>query len=154
MKAHQGRVFSISYPGNWQVAEAQQGVNLAIGNQAGVRQSQQGGIEVSYGVLVEAAPIQRTPVNLEQETGALLQKFQQQGLKDTGQGKRLTVGGQPALLNIMTSQSSFDGQREIDAILTTARPEGLLYFVFIAPESDYRNAQQIFDAMIQSIRFR
>jgi len=35
-----------------------------------------------------------------------------------------------------------------------ARPEGLLFFVFVAPERDFQNSDNTFQAMLNSVRIR
>jgi hypothetical protein len=46
------------------------------------------------------------------------------------------------------------GGTESDYLLTVARPEGLLYMVFIAPQSEMTSLQGTFQRMLESIRFR
>jgi beta-barrel assembly-enhancing protease len=149
---YRGQFFAISYPQNWQVFEGRN-ANLTIASRAGVMQRGDGGADVAYGVMTDLMQTQRA-VDLETDTQNLLRTFQQNssGLKrGSDPERRLQVDGQPALLNILYSQSAY-GQREVDAVLTVARPDGLLYFIFVAPESDYPRAQPVFDQMIQSIR--
>ncbi len=38
-------------------------------------------------------------------------------------------------------------------LVTVARPEGLFYAIFIAPESEFDSVQKIFEEMLRSVRF-
>jgi hypothetical protein len=64
----------------------------------------------------------------------------------------LRVGGEQALSTMMSNDSPLGG-RERDWLVTVLRPEGLVYFVFVAPEKDYRDYQRTFEDMLNSIRF-
>jgi hypothetical protein len=53
----------------------------------------------------------------------------------------------------MSSQSPYRGETEHDTLVTIARPEGLLYLIFIAPARDAQALQGTFDNMVRSLRF-
>ncbi len=61
--------------------------------------------------------------------------------------------GSAGAVATLASESPFGGT-EKDVILTVARPEGLFYMVFIAPNQDFDQFQGAFDQMMRSIRFR
>ncbi len=50
-------------------------------------------------------------------------------------------------------QSPIGGEREVNWIATTFRPEGLWYIVFIAPERDFAVWEPAFRQMLDSVRF-
>ena len=62
------------------------------------------------------------------------------------------VGGQNALLTEMVNQSALGG-REINWLVTVLRPEGLSYFAFVAPETEFADYRPTFERIIRSIRF-
>ena len=67
--------------------------------------------------------------------------------------RRIEVAGQPALLSTLNSRSPFAGGQEVDVLATVARPEGLFYVVFIAPQSLFDRVQPTFEDVLRSIRF-
>ena len=65
---------------------------------------------------------------------------------------RIRVGGKSALSKILTNDSPLGG-RETDWLVTVLRPEGLLYFVFVAPEQEFADYQNAFQQILNSVRF-
>jgi hypothetical protein len=70
--------------------------------------------------------------------------------KDNG---TIRVGGQSALSILFTNDSPLGG-REGDWLITVLRPEGLVYFIFVAPEQEFDNYQRAFEQILGSVRFR
>ena len=70
-----------------------------------------------------------------------------------GEQRSLTVNGYSALVTTLNTSSPFQGETEIDQLVTVLRPEGLWYLVFISPQSESRDIQPIFDQMLRSVRF-
>lgn len=68
--------------------------------------------------------------------------------------RRMKVDGNPALITMLTSRSPLNGQEETDALLTIGRPEGLFYIAFIAPSSEFRNVESVFNQIVGSVGFR
>ena len=53
----------------------------------------------------------------------------------------------------MAAASPYRGEQELDALVTIARPKGLFYVIFIAPESEFDHIQGTFEEVLRSIRF-
>ena len=87
------------------------------------------------------------------DTTALIKQLQASQVKQTANSKSVKVAGQAALLTAMESTSPLQGQREVDMLLTVARPEALFYVVFIAPQSEWAGVQPAFDAVVASLSF-
>ena len=125
--------------------------------QDGLVQLQGGGGAIARGVIVSAASgQQRQSVDLERDTKQLIEQLKQSNptMQVSGrQPRQLTVDGSPALLTTVFSQSPFQGQSEVDLLLTVARPNGLYYMVFIAPQGEFRQYQPTFEAILRSVRF-
>jgi hypothetical protein len=49
--------------------------------------------------------------------------------------------------------SPLAGESEVNWIVTSLRPEGLWYVVFIAPQSDFQSWQPAFQRMLNTVRF-
>ena len=69
---------------------------------------------------------------------------------DRGQ---IRVDGQPALSRIFINNSPLSG-REMDWMVTVLRPEGLVYFIFVAPEQEFGDYQRAFEEILDSVRFK
>ena len=65
---------------------------------------------------------------------------------------RIRLSGEPALATTLINPSPLGGN-EIDYLITVLRPEGLAYFVFVAPEKEFADYQRTFQDMTNSIRF-
>jgi len=44
--------------------------------------------------------------------------------------------------------------REMDWMVTVLRPEGLVYFIFVAPEQEFGDYQRAFEEILDSVRFK
>ncbi|HWQ52445.1 MAG TPA: M48 family metallopeptidase [Bryobacteraceae bacterium] len=151
-----GRSFSISYPGNWEAFGGQQSNSVTIAPRQGIVQAANGGVSVGYGtVLSYYVPDGVRTVDLRRETGDLVNQLRAQnpGTRVASSGsRRVRVGGADGLITMLEGQSPYGGQ-ETNALLTVARPEGLFYMVFVAPQRDFNQLESTFSQMIQSIRF-
>ena len=93
-------------------------------------------------------------VDLEQDTAAVIRELQQQNTQMTVDSRReTTVDGHRAIITTLNAQSPYENEREVDALVTVARPEGLFYLVFIAPGSEFQSTQAAFSRVLGSIRF-
>jgi len=149
--AYRAKTFEVSYPQAWKVAANPEAEGALMAPQEGV--TQQGAI--GYGVLVAVEPYKNRNPSLETETQALIQGMQQQQqMQVNQQPQKRTVGGQPAYLTMMSSQSPLqNGGKELDLLVTVARPNGLWYMVLICPESVWSRDQKTFESIVASVRF-
>jgi len=95
-------------------------------------------------------------VNLNRDTQRLVDQLRQgnPSIKPVSNRPRtMRVDGSRALLTTLVSDSPFPKESEIDMLLTVARPEGLNFIVFIAPQSEYRQHQPVFEKILKSVRF-
>jgi len=67
--------------------------------------------------------------------------------------REVTFGGKSAIVTTLYSDSIFQGQTEVDLLVTVAHPNGILYIVLVAPESEGQYANRTFDEMLQSMQF-
>ncbi len=93
-------------------------------------------------------------MNLKEATQELIQHMhgQNPSLRASSGAKKVKVDGYSGMITDLSSNSPF-GSTERDVLLTVARPEGLFYMVFIAPENQFGQLQGDFDEMLRSIRF-
>jgi hypothetical protein len=65
----------------------------------------------------------------------------------------LTVGGSPALMTRLSSDSPYQEQRETDVVLTIDRGANLAVFILVAPSAQYQSLEASFKKVSQSVRF-
>lgn len=150
---YRSRGMAFEYPANWEVFQNQQSSEVTIASREGILESN-GNAEIAYGAIVGMQP--KASGDLARDTDAFLQQLTQsnRGMSRSNQApQRVNVAGSPAVLTLMNNASAFQGQREVNAILTIEHPQGLFYMIFISPESEYPRAQPSFERMIQSLQF-
>jgi Zn-dependent protease with chaperone function len=155
LQQYQGKDFRLSYPANWQVSASQNSGSVTIAPPSGVQQTQNGA-NVGYGVIVAYHKPRTANASLWQATDELVSQLRSAdpGMRAAPDMPReIKVGGKPAIFTTLYSPSVFQGQTELDRIVTVSHPNGLLYMVFIAPESERQYVDRVFDQMLQSIRF-
>jgi Zn-dependent protease with chaperone function len=152
-RQHQGTDFVLNYPDNWEVFADPNAHSATIAPRATLVQNQQGQVEIGYGMMTAYYFPQDNKGNLQRDTTALIKQLQASQAKQTANSKSVKVGGQAALLTPMESPSPYQGKREIDMLLTVARPEALFYIVFVAPDSDWAATQKTFDDVVASLAF-
>jgi hypothetical protein len=147
----------MSYPDNWEVFGDQNSNAFTIAPRAGLAKDSSGRVQVGHGMMASYyIPQGRDRVDLNQDTNGLLQQLRQSnpGLElDNKAPRRIKIDGQDALVTAMYSQSPYKGETEHDTLVTVARPDGLLYLIFIAPAKDEQSLQGTFDQMVRSLRF-
>jgi Zn-dependent protease with chaperone function len=148
--------YSMVYPENWQAFGEQGASSVTLAPREGIVQSRGGGAAIGYGALVNLyQPRDGQRLNLQHHTHDLVNQLQASnpGMRVEGDSRRIRVGSQNGLVTTLRSDSPFRGG-EVDLLVTTIRPEGLFYIVFIAPDSEFQQAEPVFNQMLRSVRFR
>ncbi|PYU84491.1 MAG: hypothetical protein DMG50_04475 [Acidobacteria bacterium] len=91
---------------------------------------------------------------LNRATSQVIQNLQESNpnMKITRQGERLRLNGQPGISTFLSNVSPAGGQ-ETHWLVTVLRPEGLVYFVCLAPQSAYDNYDKTFSSILDTVRF-
>jgi hypothetical protein len=148
----------IASPDNWQVmAPSQKGDNVRIAPQAGVA-----GDAIGYGVVLNGVRPQNGDLDLDQLTSALVQDMVKAGggLKTVGSTQTINVAGSEGRSVTMESTSPFPDahgkpQKERDWLVTLPRGDGsMIYFVFVAPQSQFDQFRPTYDAMLNSVKLQ
>jgi hypothetical protein len=150
---YRSRSFEISFPQDWKIYGNPDVDDVTIAPDQGIKQTQQG-VAIGLGIIAHLEQTQGRP-DLDRDTQALVQKLTKgdPNLKRSGDGaQRRTVDGQPALLTMLVSPSALERGDELDLLVTTARPNGILYFILICPRSQWNQAEQTFESIVSSIR--
>ena len=150
---------SIRYPDNWQVHGQDTGT-VTIVPQQGIISGQGGDYPtIAYGAMssiFETSQQSGRQSTLSAATDQLIAQLQQSNPHlhvVAGSSRTLRVDGQPAYSVTALGQSPIGSEAEMDWIVTTFRPEGLWYIVFVAPEQSWNLYSPAFQQMLNSIRF-
>jgi Zn-dependent protease with chaperone function len=144
----------LAHPDNWEQNPNRSGSGGLVAPREGLLQNQQGNVEITHGILIDFMSVQSRG-SLQQEVSQLVAEFKRThpGMQEVRNGTRqLTLGGEPALMVQLTSNSARGG-RELDYVVAVQRPEGLFYLVFISPEAEFTRMRPAFDAVLGSVRF-
>jgi hypothetical protein len=155
MQQYQGRDFRLSYPDNWQAVPSQDSSSVTIAPPSGIQQAQNG-VSVGYGVILSYYRPQTANASLWQATDELVSQLRSadpnmRAARDIPRETR--VGGKNAIATALYSNSIFQGETELDRLITAAHPNGIVYIVLIAPESERQYVDRVFEQMLQSIQF-
>jgi beta-barrel assembly-enhancing protease len=150
-----GSSFSIRYPDNWQVFGDQNSPSVTIAPRDALFQGANGAVQVGYGMIISYYLPQGDRLDLRRDTAALIRQLQSENgrMRESNQ-RGISVDGQTGLLTTLTSQSPYRGEAETDALVTISRPEGLFYLACIAPSSEWKSIEPIFEQMLQTLHFR
>lgn len=163
-------VLRIDHPDNWQaygqgdavtIAPRNGMVNLGNGNQAlayGVVLNIYEPYSESYGQQLQGTGSQQAvgPA-AQQATNQLIEELRQsnQNMRVVRRAVRIDFGGQRGLSTFLSNDSPVQaGGRETNWLVTLPRSEGLLFFVFTAPEREFHSYEKAFQQMLYSVRFR
>jgi beta-barrel assembly-enhancing protease len=156
LRSFQGRSFSLAYPENWEVQGDGQSNAVTIAPRVGLVAGSDGQVSVGYGLEASYDAPPANGADLRRDTDVLIRRLKQSNaeMRIGRDARNIEVAGQPALLNTMYSRSPYQGEQEVDALVTVVRPEGLFYLVFIAPQSLFDQIQGSFEDVLRSVTFR
>jgi Zn-dependent protease with chaperone function len=153
---YSGASFSAKYPENWEAYG--QGDAVSMVPRFGVVKDAKGNPGTAYGVIVDIfqpthSPGIQTGISLNAATDQLLTGLQQSNpnLKFAGRQDSMELDGEPAVSMKLVSISPLGGQ-ENDWLIIVLRPQGLLYFICVAPANSYEDYDPTYQKIIGSIR--
>ncbi len=163
----ENRVLRMSYPDNWKTYG--QGDAVTISPPGGMVSDGNGNQAMAYGVLVNVyAPHsgnygrqlqgpgygQGSGPTLEDATDQLVQDLRQsnQNLRVVRSHEPIDVGGQNGLSTYLSNDSPIAGARETNWLVTVPQLDGVLFFVFTAPEREFQGYESAFQRMLYSAR--
>jgi Zn-dependent protease with chaperone function len=152
---YQGRAFSLKYPDNWKAYG--EGDATSLLPDGGVVQDRSGNQALAYGMMINVVDPHgdaKAANALEGSTDRLIDELQHSnpGMRLLRRSEKIRLNGQRALSTYMSNDSPVGGQ-ETDWIVTVMRPEGLLYFVCVAPQGEYSHYDKTFVNILDSVRF-
>jgi Zn-dependent protease with chaperone function len=145
----------LQYPDNWH--SYGQGSAVTFAPDGGVVDDGQGNSALAYGLIVNVYEPHNDSggqMSLEQATDQLVSQLQQSNprMSVVRRHERMRLGGATALSTDLVNDSPAGG-REGDWLVTTLRPNGLLFFVCVAPQSAAAEYEPAFQRIIDSVRF-
>lgn len=168
----EGSLLRIDHPDNWQAYG--QGDAMTIAPRGGLLEDGQGNQALAYGVIVNIfepredgygpqlqppgygqGSSQGATTRLEQSTDLLVQELRlsNRNMRVIRYREVIGVDGDRALSTYLSNDSPLGG-RETDWLITVDRPDGLVFIVFAAPESDFQRYEGTFHQMLRSVRIR
>jgi hypothetical protein len=149
--------YTLKYPDNWKKYPDSEGGGVSFAPEGGVQDDGSGHSAIAYGLIIGVAQAKGDASDenaLNAATSQVIQDLQNSNpsMKITRQGERLRLNGQPGLSTYLSNVSPAGGQ-ETDWVVTVLRPEGLMYFVCVAPQSAYDNYDKTFSSILDSLRF-
>jgi Zn-dependent protease with chaperone function len=153
---YENDVLELRYPDNWKLNAS--GSTFTLMPQGGVVQDSKGQSALAYGVMFNSfqpRDVSNGSMTIEQATDQLVATLAQSNpsLRAVGERRRIRVGEALALSGYY-SNASLVGGTERDWLISIQRPEGLLFFICVAPESDFNSYDAAFQNVIDSVRFR
>jgi hypothetical protein len=154
---YQARAYSLKYPDNWKKYPDSEGSGVSFAPQAGVLDDGSGHSVLAYGLIVSVAKAQGDSNDwsaVETATRQVIEDLQKANpsMKIMRQGEHLRLNSQPGLSTYLSNVSPGGGQ-ETDWVVTVLRPEGLVYFICVAPQSAYDGYDKTFSSILDSVRF-
>jgi beta-barrel assembly-enhancing protease len=157
LMSHDLGIVRIVRPENWDVTPpSRQGAGYTIAPRAGVV-----GNGFGYGIAVNGVSNSRRNATIDQMTADIVRSLQSGGgdLHAIGDTTVINVSGIRGRSVIMQSTSPFAdangrSQKERDWLVTVPRPDGsVVYFVFVAPDSEFGYFQPTFEKILKSVKF-
>ncbi len=149
--------YTIQHPSNWE-AYGDKSSTVTIAPKGGIAQN-----AVAYGVIISGFDAERQGANtLDDATHQLLQQIRQSNpdLRQVGNDEDFTLNGNAAKSVVMVGTSPLmdrnnRAERERDWMVVTRNRSGdVIYFVFIAPETDFQNLYPTFNKILRSVRLK
>ena len=147
--------FAVAYPNNWQAGQAAQGGSLYLVPQGGVAKSQNGGIELIAGAMIDYFVPENGNVELRASTNALLDSLRKgDPALRVERTEQVQVGGKPGLFTRLTTRSSYPQDPEqIVYFYSVVRPVGLWTMALAYPRSRFGEAEQRLMQILESVAF-
>jgi hypothetical protein len=160
----------LTHPDNWQAYG--QGDAMTLTPRGGLVDDGQGHQALAYGVIVNIFDLpsdgygqqlqgagygqgsaQDAASRLDQTTDRLVQELRlsNRNMRVIRSRESIVVDGERALSTFLSNDSPIGG-RETDWLVTVPHADGLLFFVFVAPEQEFQRYEGTFHQMLRSVR--
>jgi len=156
--SYQASSYELKYPDNWKKYPDTSGGGVSFAPDGGIVDDGSGHSALAYGLIVGSAQASGDPNDskaLENATRQVIEELQKgnPNMKIARQFEHVRLNGKPGLSTYLANDSPAGGQ-ETDWVITVLRPDGLLYFVCVAPQKVYSEYDRTFSAILDSVRFK
>jgi Zn-dependent protease with chaperone function len=157
LATYQANSYTLNYPDNWKKYPDSNGGGISFAPEGGVVDDGSGHGALAYGLIIGVSQAKGDSNDwdaLNNATQQVIRELQKSNpnMKVSRQSERVRLNGQPGLATYLSNDSPVGGQ-ETDWVISTLRPEGLVYFVCVAPQSAYEKYDKTFNAILDSVRF-
>jgi hypothetical protein len=154
---YQANSYTLHYPDNWKKYPDSSGSGISFAPEGGVVDDGSGHGALAYGLIIGVSQAKGDSNDwdaLNNATQQVLRELEKSNpsMKISKQPERVRLNGQPGFATYLSNDSPVGGQ-ETDWVISTLRPEGLVYFVCVAPQSAYEKYDKTFNAILDSVRF-
>jgi len=142
------QLFRVQVPGNWQQLGGENSITYAP-------QGAYGSQGITHGVMMGVAPGQGGDLHRasQQYVSGLLQVPANSYLRQTEQFQQHSISGRRAVATTLSGRSPITGRNEVVRIvMTTLRDGNLFYMAQVAPQNEYRNYDQAFRTIWNSLQ--
>ena len=152
LQSFENDALRLQYPSNWKASGRGNGVTLAP--PGGMVNDARGNPALAYGMIVnEYSP--SADAALATATDQLIGELRHSNpaLGVERRPEPMLLAGRKALSAYLLNDSPVKG-KELIWLVTTMRPDGLVYILCVAPQNDYDRYSKSFEVTLRSIRFR
>jgi hypothetical protein len=149
-----GTGFEVVHPSSWKAHSANNGTIVTVLPEDGLVRTSSGQNALARGMM--AGYFEPTQKGLARQTDELIASLQKSNsaLRPIDRQRTNTnLRGQLAQSVLLEGNSPLANQREIVWLVTTERPQGLFYTLFVAPEPAYDADRTTFQNMLRSVTF-
>jgi beta-barrel assembly-enhancing protease len=153
LRDYSNDLIRLRHPENWTVSGDQE---IVIAPERGVIRSNQGN-SIAYGVMIAVFTPKAGKTgrfDLREATDQLTAQLQKDNpnMVIAHAATQTRVDGERALSANLRNDSATGGKESV-WLVTILRPEGLVYFICVAPEGEYASYRDTFENLINSVQF-
>jgi Zn-dependent protease with chaperone function len=153
---YQASSYTLKYPDNWKKYADSNNGEVSFAPDRGLLQGGDSHTALAYGLIVGVMPLKEDASAadaLDNATHQLIGNLEQANpnMKVVHSSAHVRLNGQPGLSTYLSNDSLAGGQ-ETDWVITVLRPQGLFYFVCVAPQAAYNDYDTTFSAILDSVR--
>jgi peptidase M48-like protein len=150
LQSYENDSVKLQFPANWKASGLGSSVTLAP--EGGLATDRRGNRALAYGMIVNRFE-PRTGASLEAGTDELIAELRRSNpsLVVERKPEPMRLANQRALSAFLLNDSPVKG-REMIWLVTTLRPDGMMYIVSVAPQPEYDRYSKTFEATLRSMQ--
>jgi hypothetical protein len=154
-KSYQGAFYRMSYPDNWEVFGDQETGKATFAPRAGIGSGSDGQTMIGVGILVDIYQPRSGRVDLQRDTDAFIRQIVESNRNmRIERSRQANWNGQSAMVTRLVAPSPFEGDTEIDTVVSVVRPQGLFCLILVSPQSMESDLQPTFESVLRSMKWQ